>query len=204
MSKNEVEEKESIEAAAEVVEEEKGVMELTDILDQDIETIVALRIHAERKVSRHQRFIEKITSGLGRPFSVYFILVFIVFWIFVSASHTYIGIPFYDTPPFPWLQDIVSLAALLLAVIILTTQNRQARLSEQRRHLDLQINLLTERKVSKLIEMMDVLRQDLPSVRNTFDPEAEVMKEPVDPHTALTALNETLKEATKEYQIDLE
>ncbi len=201
MSKNVLEENESIEAAE---EEEKGITELTDILDQDIETIVALRIHAERKVSRHQRVIEKITSVLGRPFSVYFILMFTLVWVFISASHTYIGLPFYDTPPFPWLQDIVSLAALLLTVIILTTQNRQARLSEQRRHLDLQINLLTERKVSKLIEMMDALRQDLPSVRNTFDPEAQVMKEPVDPHTALTALNETLKEATKEYQIDLE
>ncbi|MBA2677449.1 MAG: DUF1003 domain-containing protein, partial [Ktedonobacteraceae bacterium] len=115
-----------------------------------------------------------------------------------------LGLSFYDTPPFPWLQDIVSLAALLLTVIILTTQNRQAKLSEQRRHLDLQINLLTERKVSKLIEMMDALRQDLPSVRNHYDPEAQVMKEPVDPHTALTALNETLKDATKEYKIDVE
>ncbi len=201
MSKNALEEKELVEATE---EEEKGITELTDILDQDIETIVALRIHAERKVSRHQRVIEKITSALGRPFSVYFILMFTLVWVFISVSHTYIGLPFYDTPPFPWLQDIVSLAALLLTVIILTTQNRQARLSEQRRHLDLQINLLTERKVSKLIEMMDALRQDLPSVRNTFDPEAQVMKEPVDPHTALTALNETLKEATKEYQIDLE
>ena len=204
MSKNVVEEKESTEIEGEAVEEEKGITELTDILDQDIETIVSLRIHAERKVSRHQRVIEKITSALGRPFSVYFILVFTVFWIFVSVSHRYLGLPFYDTPPFPWLQDLVSLAALLLTVVILTTQNRQAKLSEQRRHLDLQINLLTERKVSKLIEMMDALRQDLPSVRNKFDPEAQVMKEPVDPHTALTALNATLKDATKEYKIDVE
>lgn len=205
MSKDVVEEKESIEATIEATEEEeKGITELTDILDQDIETIVSLRIHAERKVSRHQRAIEKITSALGRPFSVYFILIFITFWTFLSLYHTGIGLPFYDTPPFPWLQDIVSLAALLLTVVILTTQNRQARLSEQRRHLDLQINLLTERKVSKLIEMMDALRQDLPSVKNDFDPEAQVMKEPVDPHTALTALNETLKDATKEYKIDMD
>ncbi|GAC1365710.1 MAG: hypothetical protein PVS3B1_37730 [Ktedonobacteraceae bacterium] len=185
-------------------EEKQGITELTDILDQDIETIVALRIHAERKVGRHQRVIEKITNALGRPFSVYFIIGFIVLWVGVSAVHSYLGLPFYDIPPFPWLQDIMSMGALLLTVIVLTTQNRQARLSEQRRHLDLQINLLAERKVSKLIEMMDELRHDLPSVRNHFDPEAQVMKEPVDPHTALTALNETLKEATKEYEIEIE
>ena len=201
MSKNVVEEKESTQVTT---EERKQVTELNDILDQDIETIVSLRMHAERKVSRHQRVIEKITSALGRPLSVYFILGFIVFWIFINVSHSHLGLPFYDTPPFPWLQDIVSMAALLLTVVILTTQNRQGKLSEQRRHLDLQINLLTERKVSKLIEMMDALRHDLPSVHNNFDPEAQVMKEPVDPHTALTALNNTLKEATKEYEIDVE
>ncbi len=201
MSKNVAEEKE---LAEETQEESKKVTELTDILDQDIETIVSLRMHAERKVSRHQRVIEKITSALGRPFSVYFILAFILFWILVNISHSYLGLPFYDTPPFPWMQDIASVAALLLTVIILTTQNRQAKLSEQRRHLDLQINLLTERKVSKVIEMLDALRLDLPSVHNNFDPEAQVMKEPVDPHTALTALNNTLKEATKEYEIELE
>jgi uncharacterized membrane protein len=204
MSKNVVDEKQLVEATEESAEDEKKITELNDILDQDIETIVSLRMHAERKVSRHQRVIEKITSTLGRPFSVYFILVFTVFWIFLSVYHAYIGLPFYDMPPFPWLQDLVSLAALLLAVVILTTQNRQAKLSEQRRHLDLQINLLTERKVSKLIEMVDKICHDVPSVHHKFDPEAEVMKEPVDPHTALTALNETLKEATQEYQIDVE
>ncbi len=195
MNNNIVEEKEA--------EDQKGIKELTDILDQDIETIVALRMHAERKVNRHQRVIERVTNALGRPFSVYFILVFIVAWIVVSVSHRYLGLPFYDMPPFPWLQDIASMSALLLAVIILTTQSRQGKLAEQRRHLDLQINLLTERKVSKLIEMMDALRRDLPSVKNNFDPEAHAMKEPVDPHTALTSLNETLKEATKEYELDI-
>ncbi len=87
---------------------------------------------------------------------------------------------------------------------VLITQNRQDKLAEQRRHLDLQINLLTERKVSKLIELIEDLRRDMPSVKNHFDPEVEAMKEPIDPHTALTALNETLQEATKEYELELE
>jgi len=194
----------TIEEAKEAVREEKnGITELTDILDQDIETIVALRMHSERRVNRHQRVIERVTNTLGRPFSVYFIVAFIVLWIFVSMYHQYLGLSFYDIPPFPWLQDIASMAALLLAVIILTTQSRQGKLAEQRRHLDLQINLLTERKVSKLIEMMDELRRDLPSVKNNFDPAAHAMKEPIDPHTALSTLNKTLKEATRESELDI-
>ena len=185
-------------------EEKKTITELTDILDQDIEAIVAMRIHAERKVSRHQRAIEKVSSALGRPSAVYIILLCIALWVLMSTFYHALGLFTFDAPPFPWLQDIVSVSALLMTVVVLTTQNRQARLSEQRRHLDLQINLLTERKVSKVIEMLSELRRDLPSVRNHLDPEAEVMKEPVDPHTALTALNQTLQEATKEYELEIE
>lgn len=182
----------------------KTITELTDILDQDIEAIVALRMHAERKVSRHQRAIEKVTSALGRPLTVYIIVVCIAIWILLNMFSHALGFPIFDAPPFPWLQDVVSVSALLMTVVVLTTQNRQARLAEQRRHLDLQINLLTERKVSKVIEMLSDLRHDLPSVHNRLDLEAEVMQEPIDPQTALTALNQTLQEAAKEYELELE
>lgn len=179
--------------------------ELTDILDQDIEAIVAMRINAERKVSYHQRLIERATNALGRPLAVYGILLIVTVWIIVNVFHKLLGISgVFDAPPFPWLQDVVSMSALLMTVIVLATQNRQERFSEQRRHLDLQITLLTERKVSKVIELLEDLRRDTPSVKNRVDSEAEAMQEPVDPHTALTALNHTLQEATKEYELEIE
>jgi uncharacterized membrane protein len=187
-----------------VEEAKKTITELTDILDQDIEAIVAMRMHAERTVSRHQRLIEKVTSALGRPLAVYIILLFVALWIMLSTFYHTLGFPAFDAPPFPWLQDIISVSALLMTVVVLTTQNRQARLAEQRRHLDLQINLLTERKVSKIIELIEDLRRDLPSVHNRIDAEADVMKEPIDPHTALTALNKTLQEAAKEHELEIE
>jgi len=182
-----------------------ALTELTDILDQDIEAIVAMRINAERKVSYHQRLIERATNALGRPLAVYVILLIVAVWVIANVIfHKYLNFPVFDSPPFAWLQDIVSISALLMTVIVLATQNRQERFAEQRRHLDLQITLLTERKVSKIIELLEDLRRDLPSVKNRFDPEAEAMQEPVDPHTALTALNRTLEEAAREYELEIE
>jgi len=180
------------------------ITELTDILDKDIEAIVAMRLSAERKVNYHQRLIERATSGLGRPLAVYVILLIVVMWILINMFHRLLGVPLFDSPPFAWLQDTVSIAALLMTVIVLVTQNRQEKFSEQRRHLDLQVTLLTERKVSKIIELLEDLRRDLPSVKNRVDAEADAMQEPVDPHTALTALNHTLEEATKEYELEIE
>jgi uncharacterized membrane protein len=186
-----------------MLDNQNAITELTDILDKDIETIVALRLRAERKVSRHQRLIEKVTSTLGQPAAVYSIILLVALWITVNVLHGQLGLPDFDRPPFPWLQEIVGLCALIMTVVVLTTQNRQAKMAEQRRHLDLQITLLTERKVSKIIELLEELRRDLPTVTNRFDPEAEVMREPVDPHTALSALNQTLKEVAQEHQIEL-
>lgn len=187
-----------------MAETPKMITELTDILDQDIETIVALRLTAERKVSRHQRLIENVIGNLGRPRFLYVIGLFILLWIVLSTAASRLHMPWNDPAPFFWLQGIIACGSIFMTTGVLITQNRQGKLAEQRRHLDLQINLLAERKVSKVIELLDDLRRDLPSVKNRVDPEVEAMKEPIDPHTALTALNETLQEATKEYELELE
>ncbi len=174
--------------------EKVSELELTDILNRDVETIVELRLAAERQVSRHQRLIERITGTLGRPLAVYVIIGIVVVWIAANAT----SLLMFDKPPFAWLQITASLMALFMTFFVLTTQNRQNYLFEQRRQLDLQVTLLTERKVSKLIEMVDELQRRMPQIENIEDPEINVMKEPVDPGTALTSLNKMLYEATRE------
>ena len=185
-------------------DENSAQTDLNDIIDRDIETIVALRMNAERDVNRHQRYIERITNTLGRPFAVYLILLFCLLWMIMSFICRFLGLPVIDRPPFPWLEDVVSISSLVMTVVVLTTQNRQARLAEQRRHLDLQITLLTERKVSKVIELLETMRHDLPQLQNDHDPEAVAMKEPVDPHSALNSLTQTMREAAREHEQNLE
>ncbi len=170
-------------------------IELSDILDKDIEKIVALRLRAERQVDRHQRFIENVTRRLGQPRTVYILLALVAIWIVVNTFGSRFGIASFDRPPFSLLQTIISLSALIMTVIVLTTQNRQEKMHDERRHLDLQITLLTERKVSKIIELLEELRSDLPAVTDRHDAEARVMQKPVDPHTALEALKETFEKA---------
>ena len=64
------------------------------------------------------------------------------------------------------------MGALLTATVVLIKQNRLAKIEEQRAHLDLQLNLLTEQKTTKLIDLIEELRLDLPMVKNRHDPEA--------------------------------
>jgi uncharacterized membrane protein len=185
-----------------VANDSKTVTDLSDVLDQDIEALVSMRVHSERKVSQHQRLIERIVNTIGRPFSLYITALVIFLWIVGGIFHTFFGWPTFDAPPFPWLQDITSVGALLVTIMVLITQNRQSKFVEQQKHLDLQIALLTERKVSKLIGLVEDLRQDLPSIHNRLDTEAEAMKEPVNPRTALKSFNRSMQEAAKEHELD--
>ena len=57
--------------------------------------------------------------------------------------------------------------------------------------LDLQVNLLTEKKVSKLIDLIEQLRRDLPMVPDRRDAEAEALQTPADAHAVMTAIEAT-------------
>src|SRR5882672_2464043 len=147
---------------------------------QNVETIASLLARSEEQVNSHQRGIERVTAVIGRPATVYVFVLIIVVWTTSNAVMTAAGRPL-DPPPFFWLQGAIGFLALMMSTVVLTTQNRLARLTEQRSHLDLQVNLLAEQKAAKIIELMEELRRDLPNVRNRVDRVADVMKEAVDP-----------------------
>jgi uncharacterized membrane protein len=176
----------------------KALNTLVDLIDQDIDTLVSIRMRAEEEVDHHQRRIEKITANLGRPRFLYFILSFVLLWIIANLLFISVGAHTFDPPPFYWLEGIISLSALLMTTVVLITQNRLGKLDEQRRHLDLTITLLTERKVSKIIDLVEELRRDIPSVKDRHDPQAEVMKEMADPDTVLTSYNRAMSETAPE------
>jgi uncharacterized membrane protein len=162
--------------------------------NENVETLASLRARAEQDVSEHQRRIERLTAGLGQPRSFYVILAVVAVWCAFNLLAPRLHLHPVDPPPFVWLQGVVGLGALLMGTVILITQNRQTRHAEQRAQLDLQVNLLAEQKVAKLISLVEELRRDLPSVRDRVDKAAEAMEEPVDPHAVLSALEDMKEE----------
>ena len=55
------------------------------------------------------------------------------------------------------------------------------------------MNLLTEQKATKLINLMEELRKDLPMVKDRHDTEAEALQQPTNPDQVLAALDEWLE-----------
>ena len=171
---------------------------LPDHIGQNIDAIVALHANLERNVSGHQRLVEGVTGFFGRPAFLYSILLVVTLWMVPNILPRRLGIPRFDPPPFNSLAFSLTLGSLLTTTGVLIKQNRQEKLAEQRAQLSLQLNLLSEQKIAKLIDLLEELRSDLPNVRNRHDPEAEAMKQAADPHMVMSALEETLEEELAE------
>lgn len=166
---------------------------LTETINKNIATLIALYSREEQKVDRPQRAVELLTAFFARSFVIWGSLLFIVLWMFGNTiAPLFHWVPL-DPPPFAWLQDGITIAGFALALMILSTQNRQSRVEERHAQLDLQVNLLAEQKIAKIIALLEELRRDLPNVKNRHDAEAESMQEAADPLAVLNALEETLE-----------
>jgi uncharacterized membrane protein len=161
-----------------------------DLLRQNIEAVLEFYEREDQKISRSQRVLENLSLFLGRPVFLGIILLFVGVWIAANISLRKLGVAEFDPPPFFWLQGIVGLGALLTATVVLTRQNRLAKIADQRAHLDLKVTLLTEQKAAKIIDMLEELRRDLPNVRDRHDPEAAVLQQSMNPGQVLATLDE--------------
>jgi uncharacterized membrane protein len=80
------------------------------------------------------------------------------------------GIAPFDPFPFPFLTMTVSLEAIFLALFVLASQNRLARQADKRAHLDLQIDLLAEREMTAVLQILQDIAAHL-KVPETVTPE---------------------------------
>jgi len=157
---------------------------------RNIADILELESRELARTTRAQLWLEKLGRWLAHPAFPIALLLFSALWISLNVTTTRVGIPHFDPPPFPWLVGLLTLTALLTTTIVLIGQGRQSTRAEQRAHLDLQINLLTEQKVTKLIHLIEELRADLPGVRMRHDPHVSQLKKPTDPAQVASALKE--------------
>jgi uncharacterized membrane protein len=157
---------------------------------ENLELLADFKDREEAQLSGAQALIERISRFFGSPAYFAFALSFIVVWILANLWGMQAGWRHVDEPPFFALQGLVSSNALLLTVAVLIRQNRMAQVAEHRSHVDLQVNLLTEQKVTKILQLVDELQRELSAVRPRPDAEVAELTKPADAHALLHAIKE--------------
>lgn len=161
---------------------------------ENLQLLESFKDHEEEQTSGVQLAIERISYFFGSAAYFAFAIVFIIVWAAVNTYGAHHGWQHVDEPPFFWLQGLVSSNALLLTVAVLIRQNRMSEVAEHRSHLDLQINLLTEQKVTKILQLVDAMQRDdkTPGAPPDYQAEDQVeeMSKPADAHALMHAIKQ--------------
>lgn len=135
------------------------------------------------RANEHRSFAERIADRMTRTIgSISFFvasIVAVVSWI-VLNSGLIPGLEPFDPYPFGLLTMTVSLAGLLLPVLVLMSQNRAAKIADLREEVDLQVDVITEQELTKLLELM-VLLLEQHGVDLSHDRTLQAMLRPLDP-----------------------
>lgn len=115
-------------------------------------------VRGEEELTRRRGLDERLGDAVGGTAgTLAFVcgqLVLVAGWAAANAG-LLPGVPVFDPFPYSLLGGIMSLEGVLLACFVLMKQGHESRLSERRSHLNLQVNLLVEKEVTKLIQMME-------------------------------------------------
>jgi uncharacterized membrane protein len=122
----------------------------------NISTVVALEEEAEQKRTAADRISDMIAAFVG---SIMFVVVHL-FWFggWVVLNMGWVSGKFkFDPYPFALLCMLVSLEGVLLSTFVLIKQNRMSQRADQRAHLDLQVNLLSEKEITKILQLQRLI-----------------------------------------------
>jgi uncharacterized membrane protein len=159
---------------------------LTPVLRRNIEALRERRQLELDSSTMQERLAHAITRFAGSMPFVY--LHVLVFGLWITANVGWIpGIPAWDSS-LVVLAMIASVEAIFLSTFVLISQNRMATAAEKRAELDLQINLLSEHEITKLVELVAEIaaRMGVPAHE---DREIEEAKRDVAPEVVLDTID---------------
>src|SRR6202521_1172559 len=118
-----------------------------------IDSIVRQEEEALERRSSSERLADSVGVFAGSLPFVVLHLVLVIAWLLVNSGQISRVRPF-DPWPFSLLGVIVAVEAVILSSFILMRQNRMMRRGDRRDHLNLQVDLLAEKEITKVLQMV--------------------------------------------------
>ncbi len=155
---------------------------LASVLERNIHVLDLRRQYEARTASLEERIADAMTAFAGSMWSIYIHIVVFGLWIIINIGWIP-SIPAWD-PTLVVLAMAASVEAIFLSTFVLISQNRMAATEQRRADLDLQVNLLAEHEVTRLIEMVSAIARKLEVTTGTR-PDIDELKKDIRPEAVL-------------------
>lgn len=168
----------------------RGRRGLARVVDRNVRALLARRADEERTKRRSDRIADGVTRFTGSMRFVYIHLVLFGSWIFINLG-VVPGLPRFD-PSFVILAMVASVEAIFLSTFVLISQNRMAELADKRADLDLQISLLSEHEISRMLSLVQQVAERM-GIQDALDPELDELARDVHPEMVLDNIEENAR-----------
>ena len=159
------------------------------VVARNIQALLTRRRDEDRSRRLPDRLADSITRFTGSMAFVAIHLIaihLIAYGLWIAANLGWLSrlrIPRFD-PSFVILAMEASVEAIFLSTFVLISQNRMNALADKRADLDLQVSLLAEHEVTRLISLVTAMAQKM-GVEAADDPELAELAQDVAPERVL-------------------
>jgi len=154
------------------------------IVERNISALLQRKHEQESKRTFQERIIDKISTFTGSILFVVLHLVFFGGWIIWNMS--LINLKPFD-PTFVILATFAAVEAIFLTTFILLSNNRANAIADKRADLDLQIGLLTEYELTRVMGLVKAIALKL-DVKVSEDEEMKELLNDIHPENVLDSL----------------
>jgi uncharacterized membrane protein len=145
-------------------------------MQDTVSSVVEMDVRERAPNSRGEWLAEHVTSISGSLPFVALNAAWFTGWIVWNSG--VFGLPAFDPFPYSFLTFAVSLEAIFLATFVLISQNRQSARADRRSLVDLQVYVLAERELTKILKIVADIHDHVGS-QQKHDPEIDEMIEEI-------------------------
>jgi uncharacterized membrane protein len=170
----------------------------SDHVEATVQRMADLHARHTNDLSGLRRRVIGASSAFAHPPVIMAVLAVVLAWVVFNLTARRLGLDPFDPLPFNLLQAVASVLALIATLLILATQRREEELARLRSQLTLQLAVLSEQKLAKVIHLLEEQRRENPLLSNRKDGEAADMARPTDPGRVLDRIIETHDKPAKD------
>jgi uncharacterized membrane protein len=167
------------------------------IVERNIQALLQRHKQEEKQKTFEERLADSVTHFTGSMLFVYLHLALFGIWIIWNLG--WIGLRPFD-PSFVVLAMFASVEAIFLSTFVLISQNRMNIQADKRADLDLQVSLLTEHEVTRLITLVTAIAKKM-DIEAAYHPEIDELAQDVHPEKVMDTMERQKKQSEEDQVI---
>jgi uncharacterized membrane protein len=166
---------------------------MAGVVERNISALLQKRKQEEAAKSTEVRVADSITRFTGSMLFVYIHLLLFTVWIIWNLG--WLGLKEFD-PSFVVLAMFASVEAIFLSTFVLISQNRMNAQADKRAELNLQVSLLSEHEVTRLISLVSEIAKRM-NIEHDFGDELKELSQDVHPEKVMDTMDKVVKRNQK-------